>query len=449
VAQTVNVPPSTEKINWLGMVWKLGVVLFSVLTLLIILRLGFFSPYHDHYYYQAVSWLNGRLDINNAPDTLPDIVTYKGNRHLPLGVFPAVLTLPFVFVLGNNYGVFYLFIPLVGISVWLAWQILAKLKVAYTSTHIWLVILFFLSTVYLSCAIRVDGAWFLAHLVTTVFTFAAVNETLGKQRVILIGLFLGMAAATRFSVLFTFPFYLWLLAVKDDFAFQSTVPKEQKLQFENFKTVALRYILLGVGLAIPMIFYFGNNYLRFGSFMESGYNLALLSPKDSLYLAREQGLFGLVHVPKNLFYFLLATPEPFNPNWNGVVSDAPFLVFPYIKPSAWGMSIFLTTPTIIYLFRASLRRPFVQACWMAILLTAVPVMTYYGVGWVQFGFRYAMDFTPFIWLIIIYVLREKEIISNKPSLAFWLIVLGCIINLWGSYWLLAMTYDFTANGTTT
>jgi hypothetical protein len=410
--------------------WYVSVTVFVLFSLIVIVRPFFIPQIADHYFFQAQSWLNGRLDINNAPANLIDVVTYKDNRYMPLGAFPTLLTLPFVAVLGDLYKQNILLFFVVAVSVWAGWNIVKKIKPLFSSTHFWLVILFFLSTVFFSCAVQAEGAWYVAHIVTACFILLAINETLGTRRGWLIGLFVGMAAATRFTSLFTFPFFIWLLSVNNPFS------NEKKVIFEPYKKIILRLFLFGIGVAIPLSFYFLNNYLRFGSFLESGYNLAVLAEKDSLNLARAEGLFGLVHLPKNLYYFLLAIPEPYNSNWVGNPADAPFLQFPYLKPSPWGMSIFITTPAVIYIFKAGLRQPLVQACWMGIILCAIPILTYYGVGWSQFGYRYALDFTPFIWLLIVWVLREREISYKKPNLAFWLIITGCIINLIGCFWLI-------------
>lgn len=432
MAQSVKVSLSSPKLVFYKIFRLLGITLFCIFAVIIVLRPLLSPEGYDHYYYQALSWLNGKLDINNAPPELIDVVTYNGQRYLPLGVFPTVLTVPLVIIFGDNYRQAFLLYLVVAVSVWIGWRIVNKLKVVYPSSRIWLTALFFLSTVFFSCAIQPNGAWYVAHIVTVCFLLLAINESLGKRRAVLIGLYVGIAAATRFTALFSFPFFVWLLTIQDPI--EPLTPRE-KIRLEPFKVIAIRYVLFGLGIGIPLFLYFLNNYLRFGSFLESGYNLATLAKKDSLSLARAEGLFSLAHLPKNLYYFLLAVPEPYNGSLVGNLADKPVLVFPFLRPSPWGMSLFITTPAVIYIFKATLRHPLVQACWVGIVVCAIPIITYYGVGWSQFGYRYALDFTPFIWLLIVFVLKEREISFNKPSLALWLIILGCIINLWGCYWM--------------
>jgi hypothetical protein len=62
---------------------------------------------------------------------------------------------------------------------------------------------------------------------------------------------------------------------------------------------------------------------------------------------------------------------------------------------------------------------------------------YYGVGWVQFGYRYALDFMPFLWLLIAIALRRHRLDIYHPTTPLWLIVAGTLVNLWGAYWLVS------------
>jgi hypothetical protein len=57
------------------------------------------------------------------------------------------------------------------------------------------------------------------------------------------------------------------------------------------------------------------------------------------------------------------------------------------------------------------------------------------VGWAQFGYRYALDFMPFVWLLIVLALRQRQLSIEHPNRALALIVIGVVVNLWGAYWL--------------
>jgi hypothetical protein len=156
--------------------------------------------------------------------------------------------------------------------------------------------------------------------------------------------------------------------------------------------------------------------------LETGYGLAALWGQ-TLPAARDAGLFSLAHLPKNLYALLLATPQAY-PSL-----QAPVLAFPYLYPSPWGMGLFFTTPAFLYLWRARLRERMVRGAWLATCLVLIPIVTYYGVGWMQFGYRYALDAYPFL-----FVLMARGLGPRVTRAALALIALSVLINIWGAWW---------------
>jgi len=124
------------------------------------------------------------------------------------------------------------------------------------------------------------------------------------------------------------------------------------------------------------------NWVRFGSPLESGYSISYIS-QPSLVDRRAIGLFSIRQVPENLRLALLALP--------GTMDNFPFFV-----PSRWGMSMLLVSPALLTSAWAGFRDRTAQLLWIAAALVAVPVFLYYGGGFVQYGFRYSLDFTPFL-----------------------------------------------------
>ncbi|MEP6776603.1 MAG: hypothetical protein ABJA50_13490, partial [Chloroflexota bacterium] len=74
----------------------------------------------------------------------------------------------------------------------------------------WALLLFFGGTVYYSTLV-VSSTWHFAHILVTACYLLAISETLGKKRMWLVGLFIGLAGMTRFTALFGLPFFLWLM----------------------------------------------------------------------------------------------------------------------------------------------------------------------------------------------------------------------------------------------
>jgi hypothetical protein len=71
----------------------------------------------------------------------------------------------------------------------------------------------------------------------------------------------------------------------------------------------------------------------------------------------------------------------------------------------------------------------VAACWAGIIPAAAFVFTFAATGWAQFGYRYALDYTPFLWL-----LAAKLVGDNLKWWHVVLIALGVIVNAAGVLW---------------
>jgi hypothetical protein len=56
----------------------------------------------------------------------------------------------------------------------------------------------------------------------------------------------------------------------------------------------------------------------------------------------------------------------------------------------------LVSPALLTAAWAGLRDSDARLLWIAAGLVAIPVFLYYGGGYVQYGFRYSLDFTPFL-----------------------------------------------------
>jgi len=92
------------------------------------------------------------------------------------------------------------------------------------------------------------------------------------------------------------------------------------------------------------------------------------------------------------------------------------------------MAIWLTTPAFIFaLFYTfyHFKEKITLACWSAILPIAILVMSHGGTGFTQFGYRYATDFYPFLFLLTFLGMKNL-----KPYHKFFIII-GVLVNLWG------------------
>ncbi|OGM14760.1 hypothetical protein A3A76_04060 [Candidatus Woesebacteria bacterium RIFCSPLOWO2_01_FULL_39_23] len=327
----------------------------------------------------AQSFLHGSLDISQFPTALNDAVFFAGKYYWPLGPFPALILTPFVFIFNFLNSFFYqkyLQIPLIFGIIYLIYVI--SKKIGYKAKDaLYLAASFVFASPFLAI-ILYSWSWQFAIVVSVFLIFLAIYEHFTKKRYVIIGIIYACLLLTRVTASFGIVFFIL------DVIFSKSTSKQ--------KVLSLVKLLTPLFIALVLLFIY--NYTRFGNIFEQGYSYQIL--RGGVLKAREYGLFSLIHVPGNLYYFLLATPAP-------VLLDgvSRVLKFPYIAYDPWGMSIFFTSPYFLYLFFMKYRDLTSKFLWITVVAIALPIFLYYGVGPRQFGYRYSLDFLPFIFLILI------------------------------------------------
>lgn len=141
-------------------------------------------------------------------------------------------------------------------------------------------------------------------------------------------------------------------------------------------------VAFGIPIAIAVAIYGWFNWARFGSPFESGYAISYLQD-PSLELRRQVGLFSLRQIPENIRLAFLTFFQPLGH-------------FPYFTADPHGLSMVLVSPGLLTAAWAGFRDRGAQLLWIAAGIVAIPVFLYYGGGYFQYGFRYSLDFTPFL-----------------------------------------------------
>jgi hypothetical protein len=173
-----------------------------------------------------------------------------------------------------------------------------------------------------------------------------------------------------------------------------------------------------VAVAIPVSLYLVLNAARFGSPLETGYDRVHHHPRITADL-EAHGAFSPAFVPRNVRLMLVGGPL--------VIPVAPFLV-----PNPAGMSVLLVSPWLIFALLPLLRPDRPQArrraawCWLTVLFVSVPHLLYVNSGWVQFGYRFALDWLPFLLFASILGIRRLSWLTAAPPLA-----LAVFVNAWG------------------
>ena len=289
---------------------------------------------------------------------------------------------------------------------------LGRVKVPRLADRVWLTILFGFSTQILWVTTR-GGVWHTGHLIATILTFACLIELWGRQRAWLIGLLAGAAFLTRAPLAFAIPFYALLLDPRPAIA-AATVPGGYIERATGFPWRS--WVWLGLGALPALVAFFAYNQVRFGTPLESGYALATLPP--FLEVLRDQGLFSISHISMNLDFLLFHLPRPIPE-------------FPFFMPDGLGLSIFLTSPGLLFAVRADWRQ---RRAWLllgATIAVLIPTLLYYGGGWLQYGYRYFLDSVPFV--IALCGLAAVYRGSIGTGWRF-LIAFGVVVNAIGVYW---------------
>jgi hypothetical protein len=215
-----------------------------------------------------------------------------------------------------------------------------------------------------------------------------MNETFSRDRPFLLGLYLGCAGLCRYPTLLAAPFFLL------------------NLRREQVKRNLILFIL---GLIIPLSFLFYYNYVRFGNPVETGYRYEI----NVMRTPKPFGIFDPRYMPSNLYTVFL---EPM-----GLAKK-----FPYIVPRTSGLALIITTPALALALKARARNPRIVGSWISTLLIFILLMCYFSNGSDQFGYRYGLDFFPFLFLLM-----SEGVRDSLNTLAKLLIVIGVVVNLWG------------------
>ena len=326
----------------------------------------------DHMMILASDLFVGRSDLSSLT-TINDIVTINGRNYQAMSLLPTVPYLPLVPFAALWPFSRWIVSAVIGIVAgWLALPLARRYGPGGTADY-WLAALGAFGTLLFTLTIEGDF-YYLAHLEAVLLTFLALIEWHDRRRPWVVGLLIGLAALARPTLLVVaVPFGLALLAEAED----------------RMKAAVTFALPLLVVLAVTGWW----DYVRFGSPFETGYDIAWI--EGPLQELRDQGLFSIVHVPTNLALFL---------GGGFTVRDA----FPWLVPSIEGHSILLTTPALLIAVGASLRERLNQVLWAAAIMAAVPVFMYYGGGGAgTYGYRYAMDFVPFLVALVAIALRDR------------------------------------------
>lgn len=274
----------------------------------------------------------------------------------------------------------------------------------------WLTVLFAFGSAHLWCAV-LGEVWFTALILGVTFQLGFLYFALDARRPLLAGLCMAAAFSTRATlVVAAVFFYLQLFFPNDG-------------QRHPRREIIKRFALFSAPCATAGLLLLAYNQARFGDPMEFGH---VYLAGGTIPRIRDYGLFHPHFIPRNLAAAFALLPK--------ITTAAP-----YLKLSKHGMSLLLTTPALLWLFRGLLmrrsarpampspaRRRLTLHLTLTTLVIAVPIFLYQNTGWEQFGFRFVLDFLPY--LIALLALGTWRL-SRAFKIA---VVVGILVNAFGA-----------------
>jgi len=321
------------------------------------------TPYNN-YVLLADALIHGHVWID-WPGPYIDALARDGRHYVIEAPLPAILLIPFVAFLGTGANQTLLSCVLGAVAVAAGWEIARRAGVP-TVPRLWLCGFLLLGTDLFWAAMYGD-VWFLAHVAAAAFTLLALAEMLGKKRGWLVALYAGCALESRFSLAAVVPVYAALLALEAE-------PAERRRRLLTFGAALIPFAALWVWY----------NEARWGLPYDIGYSAWYHLDQAG---APSGSPFRLEYVPNQLYSFFVRFPDRIG-HW------------PYLVPTMNGVAITWTSPALVLAFFAREPRRLVVAMWVAAALTAIPNFFYYVNGFAQFGMRHALDFEPFLFVLM-------------------------------------------------
>jgi hypothetical protein len=342
------------------------------------------KPVHQTFDYTsqiASALLNGHLGLESRPASrLNELVPLDGRFYsvFPLGAVLSVLPMAALQKAGWIHG-----FPARAVTALIAGSCvffffrLSTLEGIFVSRRV-LLSLFPIFATWFWCNVGFGGAWQLALGFAVLGQVGALYFTLVRPYPLLAGPFFALAVGNRTELILTLPVYLCFLSepiARDDRSLRARVWQWLRENWRAFTDFMLAPVALGILTA-------AYNFARFGSFFDFGYTRIPNLLNEPWY---KHGLFSLYAIPWNAHKMLFA----------GFRDQS---TFPYLRPDAFGASIFLSSPFLFLLFREGGK--YKRVCWIVIAVLTFLLWIHGNPGGWQFSYRYAIVLLPWMFLIV-------------------------------------------------
>jgi hypothetical protein len=366
--------------------------------ILVLGELAFVPSANNHFVHLARSFLHGQLSlIDNTPPGTNDWARYDGTWFVSFPAFPALVILPAVAVWGTETLDRLFWALFAGLTPALLYGLLRELSrrgesERGTRENLTLALLYAFGSVYFFVAVQ-GTVWFAAHVVASSLIVLYLWFGMSVRHPFWSGLALGFCFLTRTT---TALLVVWFVVEalrthrKTDFRAPpspSTWPPLQALHFVHGADLP-KVVRTGVIFALPVLACISvqlwMNAARFDDLFTFGHEYLEIRWKARI---AKWGLFSYHYFSKNLAVFLASMP------W---LSSEP----PYLKISLHGLALWVTTPGLLWVLWP--RRWDARMVGLATAVSCVATLNlcYQNSGWVQFGYRFSLDYLPLVFVLL-------------------------------------------------
>jgi hypothetical protein len=396
--QRINHSPS-EKDFSLTVFFIIFLVTFSIYSL----STGWHPHPYNNFVRLADAFLNGRLNLDGNLPTL-EFARFNGRYYVVPPPMPALIIMPIVAVFGLDTNQTLLSVLIASLNASLIYLVATAIT-KNRRIQLWGTAMFVFGTIHWWVAVN-GSVWMFSHTTSVTFLLLAIYFSLKGKNPLITGIWLGSAYWCRLPTILSLPFFLAMY-----YNPRRTESNNSSI-ITSLNLKAVIYFCLGVGIFLGLNSLY--NYLRFGTATDVSYYLIPGVLEEPWY---QKGIFDITYIPRHISAILFSLP---------VIKSE----FPYIYPSMTGLAIWITTPAFIYAFVADIRTRIAIGCWVSIFIISIANFTHGTWGFAQFGYRFAMDFYPFLFLLTIMGIGNDIKWHHKL-----LISLGIIVNLWGVLWM--------------
>lgn len=301
----------------------------------------------------------------------------ESRHYMSFPPFPAFVMMPGFLIWGYDFNDVLFTVLNAALNALLLFTLLEYLRTRGLSArtpreNVLLSILFTFGTVNFFSAIRGE-VWYSALILAITAHAAYILFAIEARRPLLAGLMLGLGMATRTPIAFAVPFFALEMFRDGD-----------RMRWPGWGTLLRKGALfaapvLAIGLALMAY-----NQARFENPFEFGHTYIANGTRASI---RDHGLFSWWFLKANLAAAITNPP---------VIDTFP----PFIHITRHGLSLFFVTPALIYVLWPARWSAFARNAAITAAVVSIPDLFYQNTGWEQFGYRFGLDFLPYLFLLL-------------------------------------------------